>query len=171
MTGVVSENIGWRPTNLVARFSGLALITVLTVTLLIPITRSLIWRAGADTTTSYSEYAPILVVLTTVISLPIAVNSVHNRSTLKDRWLGDLSYPLYLFHWIPRNWYYANVDWSTGSIRNGSLLLANFGFAIVGAILLLQLVDRPAQRMRLRYSSKRNEINSDQLKTGTGSVD
>ncbi|WP_145088779.1 acyltransferase family protein [Rosistilla carotiformis] len=122
-----------------------------------PETRGLVWMAGSDGGGEAAKNGSLFFVLTTCIALPFAIRTVHQPSSAWDRWLGDLSFPLYLFHWIPRDWYYANVDWSLGSMRNGGLLIANFAFAFGGAILLLQFVDRPVQRWRQRWVRGRGE--------------
>ncbi|EMI15572.1 acyltransferase family protein [Rhodopirellula maiorica SM1] len=120
-----------------------------------PETRGLVWLAGSDPAGETLQHTSLFFVLTTLIALPFAIRTVHQPSPKWDRWLGDLSYPLYLFHWIPRDWYYASVDWSLGALRNGGLLLANFAMAFAGAVLLLQLVDRPIQKLRQGWVKSR----------------
>ncbi len=150
--GVACEIADWRPSLWMAIASGAALIGIVAILYSMPDTRSLVWVRGADTHAQVSTiWMAVSFIVMTLVSVPLAIRTVHQPSPSSDRWMGDLSFPLYLFHWMPRDWYYANVDWSLGALRNGGLLMANFAFAFAGAIVLLQLVDRPIQRYRQRW--------------------
>jgi len=105
-------------------------------------------------------------------SFPLRLGTVYRTSGSWDRWLGDLSYPLYLFHWIPREWYYSNLDWSKPAWQNGILLLVNFGMAALGAVALLHLVDRPVQLWHNQFLSRkkcRSVRNTEIVQSNAGS--
>jgi hypothetical protein len=38
--------------------------------------------------------------------VPFLASGMAQKSPRFDRFLSNLAYPLYLFHWIPRDWYY-----------------------------------------------------------------
>jgi len=86
-----------------------------------------------------------------VVFAPFIAWNVRQKSGSFDRMLGNWAYPLYLFHWVPRDWYYSQVNWSSPAWQNGLLLLANFAFALFGSWLILKLIDQHADRWRARW--------------------
>lgn len=155
LIGVTCDLTDWRPSRGLSIASAFALLGLLALVYMNPTTRPLVWVRGADALPPADCQLPTANFSTAyfftaicLLSLPFAIRTVHQASPSWDRWLGDLSFPLYLIHWIPREWYYANVDWSAGAIHNGGLLLANFAMAFAAAIALLQFVDRPIQNWR-----------------------
>lgn len=161
LIGITCEQTFWRPSRWLSIVSAFGLILMVIGAAAFPATRRLVWIVGSDKATDSVWGASIFFIATTLVALPFAISTVHQRSSEWDRWIGDLSYPLYLFHWFSRDWYYANVDWSRGPWWNGLLLIVNFLMAFVGAVLLLHFVDRPAQQWRSNWLKTRRE----QLKT------
>lgn len=155
LMGVACELLDWQPSTKMALLSSVLFITLLGLVFINPQTRQLVWVRGSDAVVNVSLLSTGFFYASTIVALPLAIHSVRQPSLEWDRWLGDLSYPLYLFHWIPRDWYYSQVDWSLGAVRNGGLLLVNFAMAIAGAIVLLQLIDQPIQRLRKRSMAAR----------------
>ena len=151
VAGCAVERFSWRPSRRLAMASALLVVAMVAVPLCIPQTRGLVWSRGGNPTQLPEMAGTGFFVLAVLVGLPFAMDTVYRESGSWDRWLGDLSYPLYMFHWIPRDAYYAHVDWSLPAWRNGLLLLANFSVALLGAVLLLQVVDRPAQCWRGRW--------------------
>jgi peptidoglycan/LPS O-acetylase OafA/YrhL len=76
---------------------------------------------------------------------------VAQRSPRFDRLLGNLAYPLYLFHWIPRDWYYHFSQRSDPIWKQCALLSINFLAAAAGAVIILLVVDQPLDRLRTRW--------------------
>lgn len=152
LVGIYFEVLGWRPSSRLVWLSAVGFIILTTLFLSFPTTRSAIWIKGASGDTNPSGSLAYYF-LATVIALPVALDTVHRKSNIWDAWLGDLSYALYLFHWFPRDWYYANLDLNRGNLSNLSLLFANFAMAFSAAALCLQFVDRPIQRWRKRCIS------------------
>lgn len=148
--GAVCDQTGWKPKRHTVASSIGVTAAVLVAILAIPTSRPLIWQRGANATETLIGGEWLFLVLC-LVSIPIAISTVHRSSGGWDRWLGDLSYPLYLFHWLPRDWYYRQVDWAQPAWWNGGLLLTNFAASVLGAVVLLHLIDRPAQRARAAW--------------------
>lgn len=72
------------------------------------------------------------------------------RESRVDRWIGDLSYPLYLVHILV-----LAVIVRCGLPINGPVLIA---FSTVAAVALMKLVDRPVEAARQRFIGARSEV-------------
>jgi len=127
---------------------------IVLVLLWIPETRSTLWHRGADNAEPL-PWTMIGLAIAAITILPYVAFNVHVKSPSWDRSLGDLAYPLYLFHWIPREWYYRLVDWGNPAWQNMILLLANFAVAFLGAIFIWYLVDRPMDSRRALWVKER----------------
>ncbi len=127
------------------------------VLLLLPATRGWLFSTGSNPLASQDVLAGRWVWAATgsFLMVPFISRNVRRRSGTVDVELGNLSYPLYLFHWIPRDWYYAHVDWSRPFWFNGLLLGGNLLGAFAGALLIRFLIDRPIDRQRGRWVRSR----------------
>lgn len=161
LAGMLADARECRPTRRLVIGSGVAFLAAVALLLAVPETREWVWRRGEGGPGNSESGSEWVFFALTLIGLPIALATVHRASGKWDRWLGDLSYPLYLFHWIPRDWYYANVDWARSGLWNGGLLLTSFAMSFAGAIVLLHLLDRPAQKFRAGWSLRKRPENSD----------
>jgi peptidoglycan/LPS O-acetylase OafA/YrhL len=119
-----------------------------------PATQRGVWKAGLDPAQS-----PFAVSLWWIIGaglvVPFLAWNVAQESPRSDRFLGNLAYPLYLFHWIPREWYYHLSLRSDPAWRQCALLAVNLLAAAAGAIIILLLVDQPSERLREGWVSSR----------------
>ena len=66
-----------------------------------------------------------------------------------DRWIGELSYPLYICHELVR---LAMLQWMPDHAGVGMFML----MSLVGAVLLMVCVEQPFERMRARFVERRN---------------
>jgi peptidoglycan/LPS O-acetylase OafA/YrhL len=119
-----------------------------------PETRTGIWYEG-KWDVDVSPITSVWWVLGAILILPFVSRNVRVQSSRVDRFLGDLVYPLYLFHWVPREWYYYVCENSHNVFVRILALLANFVLAFAGAILILILIDLPLGRLRTKWVSSR----------------
>jgi peptidoglycan/LPS O-acetylase OafA/YrhL len=89
--------------------------------------------------------------------VPFLAWNVSQDSSSFDRFLSNLAYPLYLFHWIPREWYY-HLSLRTDPVWKQCMFLAmNFLVAAAGAIIILLVVDQPSERLRAAWVASRKK--------------
>lgn len=145
----------WAPSKTTALVSGAAFVGVTLFLLVWPYTRDAIWTRGGSHASAVAGGAldPRTIVhlwwaLGAIVFAPFIAWNVLQKAPAWDRMLGNWAYPLYLFHWIPRDWYYSQVNWSAPAWQNGLLLAANFAAALGGSWLILKLIDQHADRWR-----------------------
>lgn len=150
LLGIICEQNKYKPTKMTVVFCSVAIVAFILLLLSFPATRGLFWRAGTQSISVSVFKVELANLIVMSLGIPLAIASCHRPSAQLDRWFGDISYPLYLFHYIPRDIYYAYVDWAEPVSFNMMLLALNFASSIVGAIILLHFVDRPIQSARPR---------------------
>jgi peptidoglycan/LPS O-acetylase OafA/YrhL len=96
---------------------------------------------------SLDAISRFVVILLSSVSLPYIAASLAKKSDQADRMLGDLAYPVYLFHW-PMYLIVAKI------FPNQGLAMAVTLTAAV-SIAVLWLVDRPIETWRRRLVSRR----------------
>ena len=156
--GIWIYKVRWVPGRLTAAVSAGAFLAVTALLLLVPFTRDAIWMRGSTQTEAAAMGAadPRWIVqawwvVGAVIFAPFIAWNVRQKSDAWDRMLGNWAYPLYLFHWIPRDWYYSQVNWAAPFWHNSLLLAANFAASLAGSWLILKLIDQHADRWRARW--------------------
>ena len=152
--GILIHRIQWHPSRVVIVRALSTAALIMTIAVSIPALRAGIWIVGRNSAPPMNPAMQIWVALA-ALSLPLVAWSVRRSSTPTDRMMGDLAYPLYLFHWLPRECYYALGGPSRPIWQAVALLLLNFACAIGGALLIYRLVDRPLDRLRSRWVAKR----------------
>jgi peptidoglycan/LPS O-acetylase OafA/YrhL len=166
----------WRPSNKLV-CTGLVLFCAgIFVLIAMPQTRGGIWIEGKvaqlGTGRMAMEIAPVWWVLAGVLVIPFLARSLTIRSSRFDRILGDLAYPLYLFHWIPREWYYHFCDSNPSASIRLMLLVLNFVVTLAGAILILWFIDRPMEQARRAWvasrETERHQIEKAKVPIGIG---
>jgi peptidoglycan/LPS O-acetylase OafA/YrhL len=136
-----------------------------------PATQRGVWKAGLDPAQSPFAVSlwlvwtfpfpwrqlptSTLIAFCRLLPHPFLAWNVAQESPRSDRFLGNLAYPLYLFHWIPREWYYHLSLRSDPAWRQCALLAVNLLAAAAGAIIILLLVDQPSERLREGWVSSR----------------
>ena len=158
-------------------FGGLALFLGGTLALLaLPNARNGIWIEGKLAQLGTDRLAGVIAstwwVIGGILVIPFIARSLAIRSSAFDRLLGDLAYPLYLFHWIPRDWYYRLCGINPSPLVRVVLLVADFIIAYAGAVLILVLIDRPMERLRRVWvesrENKLDRIETEKVRIGIG---
>jgi peptidoglycan/LPS O-acetylase OafA/YrhL len=153
--GVVASVREWRPSKAGACASA-AVTAAIIILAAWPVTRHWVWIRGASDTPLTGPLSATLTVATILSAVPLAIATTRVPSGPLDRALGDLSYPLYLFHWLPRCWYYGRMSPAAPLASTAGLLAVNVGAAFAGAAAILFCVDRPAQWLRTRWVGRRS---------------
>ena len=152
----------WSPSRLTALVSAGTFVGVTALLFIWPATREAIWIRGAaqvkpliDGVLDPRSIVHMWWAIGAVVFAPFIAWNVLQKSPAWDRMLGNWAYPLYLFHWIPRDWYYSQVNWSGPAWYNGLLLAINFTAALGGSWLILKFIDQHADHWRARWVNAR----------------
>ena len=160
LCGIALYRLDWRPRTSVAIGSLAAFAGIVTIALAFPLTRSGIWQVGSASGQGWAGLAIWphgLWVTGALICLPYIAWNVRQPAGKFDMTLANLAYPLYLIHWIPREWYYhlRSSEWSPA--LQAILLLGNFLTALLLAILIEVTIDRWFNRRRAAWVKSRSQ--------------
>ena len=142
-----------------------AVLLLLAAFLLVPDLRSAL-ITGSHPGPLY-KYNDALNVAVALAATPFALSTVKNASGAFDKLMADLSYSVYLFHWIPNlvvMIYFPQLATKSHAIRAVGLsgvLAATYSVAL----LITFLVDRPANRARARFVRARTVSNPPKVST------
>lgn len=113
-----------------------------------------IWRASAyDTTATSNPYYYGIIIVAALVSLMfhgIRAGGVLGRI---DRWLGDLSYPVFLIHY-PAGYIVWLAMGQPEAMRGWPIALWGIPVAVVISVIVIQFVDIPLRRTRDRVRAK-----------------
>jgi peptidoglycan/LPS O-acetylase OafA/YrhL len=124
---------------------------LIAIPLVVPAWRSVL-LGGVDPGPLY-RYNELFNVLVTLACLPFALGTVTQRSSKADQLMADLSFSVYLFHWIPHqivNQYFPALA-KEPRLDRALALCAIFAVTYALAVLITLAVDRPANRARGRF--------------------
>jgi peptidoglycan/LPS O-acetylase OafA/YrhL len=159
LIGVTIEMCEWQPSRAMAMSSLIFFFGMTLILAICPQTRSGVWRAGLAPVLATNALPTFAVnlwwILGSVAVIPFVTWNVAQNSPRLDRLLGNLASPLYLFHWIPRDWYYHFSQRSDPIWKQCALLSINFLAASAGAVIILLVVDQPLDRLRARWVGAR----------------
>jgi peptidoglycan/LPS O-acetylase OafA/YrhL len=161
LLGVTVQLDQWKPSRMMAIGSLLIFFGITLVLAICPQTRHGVWRVGLDTSPPAGDYSGFVTGVWWLIGacmvVPFLAWNVSQDSSSFDRFLSNLAYPLYLFHWIPREWYY-HLSLRTDPVWKQCMFLAmNFLVAAAGAIIILLVVDQPSERLRAAWVARRKK--------------
>jgi peptidoglycan/LPS O-acetylase OafA/YrhL len=149
----------------------IALSVLLATFLLVPSLRSAL-IIGASPGPLY-KYNEALNVAVTLVSAPFVLGTVKNASGKLDKLMADLSYSVYLFHWIPDlivAFYFPELATKSHAYRavalSGVFLLT---YSI--ALLITLYIDQPANRARAAFVRARTLRSSPKAATIPAAAD
>jgi peptidoglycan/LPS O-acetylase OafA/YrhL len=175
LVGITLEMADWKPSRTTAY--GSLLIGINLVLAIIPDKRGFVWRTDSEAIPTsadllFSAFGRLWMVIGAGIVIPFLAWNVSRQSSRFDRLLGNLAYPLYLFHWIPREWYYHFSLSSDPTWKQCALLAINFFSAGTGALAILFLVDRRSERLRAAWiASRRKKLPVSMPEVGTATLE
>jgi peptidoglycan/LPS O-acetylase OafA/YrhL len=159
LIGVTLQLSQWKSSRTMAFGSLLLFFAITALLALLPQTRPGVWRAGLDIALVPDDFPGFVTgvwwIIGAAMVVPFLAWNVAQKSSRFDRFLSNLAYPLYLFHWIPRDWYYHFSQRSDPIWKQCLFLAINFFAAAVGAVILLLLVDQPSERLRAAWVAGR----------------
>lgn len=147
LIGVFSSACDWRPSRRPAMTAGALGLLSIAALIVLPATRS-IFVAGAHPGPLFWMNQQVSIILAFVFA-PFAMYTVRQRSGQWDRDAGNISYVLYLVHWVG-----VYVVQSFYPLPLGHKVLAlGIGWAVVGAVswAVYAGIDRPLERLRHAY--------------------
>jgi peptidoglycan/LPS O-acetylase OafA/YrhL len=99
------------------------------------------------TSTQQGDPGRWVAILFVAVCLPYVASALAQRSDKLDRTLGNLAYPVYLFHWVPVV--------MVGHINHFKNLtfqpVLEVLFAAIGSTLIYVVIDRPLDRRRRKF--------------------
>ncbi|MGA7776184.1 MAG: acyltransferase [Paraburkholderia sp.] len=149
----------------------IALSLLLATFLLVPDLRSAL-IVGAHPGPLYT-YNEALNVAVTLVSVPFVLSTVKNASGALDKLMADLSYSVYLFHWIPDlivSFYFPELATKSHLVRGaylGGVLIFTYGVSLM----ITLLIDRPANEARARFVRARKVTGPAQVSTISPAAD
>jgi peptidoglycan/LPS O-acetylase OafA/YrhL len=104
---------------------------------------------------TYFNFVTLLLV---VFSIPTLINSVYIKTNPKDKILGDLSFIVYLCHWVWIEAYYVIIlDHPSSFVKFGYAIIIFFITAITSYVAYFYL-DRPIEKKRHAWVNSRKNI-------------
>jgi peptidoglycan/LPS O-acetylase OafA/YrhL len=164
LAGVTLDMAELKPSHSAALGSLVAFFGISLALAIFPTTRGIVWTDGTNPILSaggeflFSAFRRLWMVAGAGLIIPFLVWNVSQVSGRFDRMLGNLAYPLYLFHWIPRTWYIHFSRSTDSTWQHCTLLLINILVAVIGALVILLLVDQPSERRRAAWVASRNRV-------------
>lgn len=100
-----------------------------------------------------SGYFKVVSLVMIFAAIPALINSVHNQTNKFDKFLGEMSFMIYLSHWvwiIPYNLLITNID----KPSRIPYVLGFLGVTMLSSYLVYKFVDRPSERLRHSWIKK-----------------
>jgi peptidoglycan/LPS O-acetylase OafA/YrhL len=152
MIGMTAASLNWRPSGraALASFAGTAILVVFVVAA--PWRGVLLVGTHPGPLAIYNSYANVAIA---ILMVPYAIYTTGQTSLGTDGMLADLSYIIYLLHWVGAVW----ITWHPGGIRTKIVYTSAAWILVLGLSLVIwKFYDRPINRMRSRWVSRRKRV-------------
>jgi peptidoglycan/LPS O-acetylase OafA/YrhL len=150
LLGTFSARNGWKPPRYVLIVSLISAVLILSAILVVPDLRGLLVRGVSDREIAFSDAVNFGLAL---VLAPVALSTVYDRSSPRDRVVGDMSYVVYCSHWLARmiaKHYLSDV----GRIAKIPYVLALIAATYAVSLLVLLYIDLPLSRWPERWVSR-----------------
>lgn len=149
LIGINASISDWKPSKRMAQASAALVVLSLAAVFFSP------WRSlliGGANPGPHFIYNPIFSAWLAILAAPLAIYTVHRPSEPTDRMMADLSYIIYLFHWLG-----VEVFQRVKGTFIERLEVAAICFAVIPAVswLVWRYFDRPINRARDRWVKAR----------------
>ena len=147
--GAIAAHINWRPSNRMAKLSA-GLVVVIVIGIFNSPVRDILIGGASPGPNHFLN--PEFNALLAVLAVPYAIYTTSRSSDSDDRMLADLSYIIYLLHWVAMQWFFT----ISGSFLH-RLPSAALCFVIVPLVALgiWRWFDFPLNKARGRWVNKR----------------
>ncbi|MFM5931001.1 MAG: acyltransferase family protein [Novosphingobium sp.] len=147
--GLIAARHDWQPGKRLAHASAIVVVALVIAVLVSP------WRGiliGGANPGPLHVHAPAFNVAMGLLSIPFALYTVRQESDATDRMMADLSYIIYLLHWVAMQWFFQFTQPFTTR-----LAVAATSFAVVpgASWLIWRFYDKPINRLRAQWVARR----------------
>ncbi len=149
MVGMTAAHLRWLPSERQVRVSA-----GLTVALVVGVIVSP-WRGivvGGAHPGPLFVYAPAFNIVLGVVVIPFAIATTRRPSDALDRMMADLSYIVYLQHWVAMQWF---AQIKAPFVRRLAVAAASFALVLPASWLIWRFYDQPINRLRARWVASR----------------
>jgi peptidoglycan/LPS O-acetylase OafA/YrhL len=144
--GVIVYYFNFKPGKVVERVSLLILFAIFAAHLIVP---SLLAKARDNS----GEYYEVLSLVMILMAVPALINSVHNQTNKFDKFLGEMSFTVYLSHWVwivPYNALILNASKAARVPYVAGFLL----ITLLSSYIVYRFIDRPSEKLRHKWIKK-----------------
>ncbi len=145
MVGMIAARQNWEPGKQAAFSSAFTVAAILILVTISP-WRGVLW-GGAEPGPLFA-YNPQFNVAMAFLTIPFALHTVYRKSDSTDRMFADLSYVIYLLHWVGMQWFF-----TINGPFTERLAVAAMCFVMVPLVswVIWRFFDRPVNRLRAAW--------------------
>ena len=145
MIGAAAARWRWVPSRALTLASAGLVVGMLGFGLSVPALRDMI--LGGSNSGANFVYNPVFNLILALAAVPLALSTVHVKSSKLDRAFGDLSYIVYLMHW-PAFIFVHNNFGELPPLQRLPYALMALAVVFMGSVAIWMLWDRPINRAR-----------------------
>lgn len=161
LIGIMIYIFDWKPSRIWVICSALLFMVFLAFNYLHPELQANMFKSNRDLLLMGINYHWLFSTLLALCIVPLVAANVRQKSDKTDRFLGNVSYDVYLFHWvmlIPYNYYVSHLPFA----QRLPYFFIYLCLTLLGAGLLNKLIDTPVEAIRskwLKQPSRKKELN------------